>query len=105
MKVNTSTNKTYKATKTGRNIINMAAMLLTTCLSAPAFSTVPQDIDVTNKRSFCTDVIYQIVTDRFVNGNSSNNPTGSAFSSDPANADDRLYHGGDWQGVTNKITP
>lgn len=34
------------------------------------------DTAVTNKQNFSTDVIYQIFTDRFLDGNPSNNPTG-----------------------------
>lgn len=59
------------------------------------------DTSVTNKQNFSTDVIYQIVTDRFSDGNSSNNPTGTAFSSGCTNL--KLYCGGDWAGITNKI--
>lgn len=59
------------------------------------------DTSVNNKLDYSTDVIYQIVTDRFADGNSSNNPTGSAFSSDHSNL--KLYFGGDWQGITDKI--
>nr|P31835.1 RecName: Full=Cyclomaltodextrin glucanotransferase; AltName: Full=Cyclodextrin-glycosyltransferase; Short=CGTase; Flags: Precursor [Paenibacillus macerans] len=59
------------------------------------------DTSVNNKLNFSTDTVYQIVTDRFVDGNSANNPTGAAFSSDHSNL--KLYFGGDWQGITNKI--
>lgn len=57
------------------------------------------DTDVTNTASFSTDVIYQIVTDRFFDGNPSNNPSGDLF--DPF--DLRKYHGGDWAGITKKL--
>jgi len=56
---------------------------------------------VSNKVNFTSDVIYQIITDRFVDGNAANNPGGSAFS--PGCTQLKLYCGGDWQGVTNKI--
>jgi glycosidase len=59
------------------------------------------DTSVSDKQNFDTDVVYQIVTDRFVDGNSANNPTGSAFSSDCSQL--KLYCGGDWQGIINKI--
>jgi glycosidase len=55
--------------------------------------------DVTNTACYSTDVIYQIVTDRFVDGDSSNNPTGDIFNK----SDMRKYHGGDWAGITQKI--
>lgn len=58
-----------------------------------------EDAAVTNTASFSTDVIYQIVTDRFFDGNPSNNPTGSIF--DKSNL--QKYHGGDWAGITQKL--
>ncbi|MGN0352323.1 MAG: alpha-amylase family glycosyl hydrolase [Roseburia sp.] len=57
------------------------------------------DADTDNSASFSTDVIYQIVTDRFVDGDSSNNPTGDIFDT----SDLKKYHGGDWAGITEKI--
>jgi len=68
-------------------------------LAAAACAT--PDTDVSNKENFSTDVVYQIVTDRFLDGNSANNPTGASFSSDCSQR--KLYCGGDWQGITNKI--
>lgn len=65
-----------------------------------------EDTDVDNSASFATDVIYQIVTDRFYDGDPTNNPTGglydyNAWGSDSRN--NRLYHGGDWAGIIDKI--
>lgn len=60
------------------------------------------DTDVGNKQNFSTDVIYQIVTDRFVDGNKANNPTGDAFDS-TCTKNLKLYCGGDWQGIIDKI--
>lgn len=57
------------------------------------------DASVENSASFSTDTIYQIVTDRFFDGDTSNNPTGEIY--DPSN--NRKYHGGDWAGITQKI--
>lgn len=57
------------------------------------------DSNVGNTASCSTDVIYQIITDRFLDGNPGNNPTGSIFDKN----DMRKYHGGDWQGIINKI--
>ncbi len=76
-----------------------AAFLAVLALAPAAFAT--PDTSVANKQGFDTDVIYQIVTDRFVDGNAANNPTGGAFSSDCSQR--KLYCGGDWQGITNKI--
>jgi cyclomaltodextrin glucanotransferase len=51
------------------------------------------------------DVVYQILTDRFFNGDSTNNiPSGSPSSIfDGTGADLKLYQGGDWQGLVDKI--
>ncbi|MCD8373211.1 MAG: IPT/TIG domain-containing protein [Clostridia bacterium] len=57
------------------------------------------DSDVANSASFSTDTIYQIVTDRFFDGDTSNNPTGELYDT----TDNRKYHGGDWAGITKKI--
>ena len=52
------------------------------------------------------DLVYQIITDRFVDGDTSNNvpidfdPT--LF--DGSGNDLKLYQGGDWQGIINKIS-
>lgn len=77
----------------------LALLLAASAAAAPSFAT--PDTSVANKQGFNTDVIYQIVTDRFVDGNSANNPTGAAFSSGCTQL--KLYCGGDWQGVINKI--
>jgi len=53
---------------------------------------------------FSGDVIYQIVTDRFNDGNSANNnPSASPnlYSAEKSNW--RYYFGGDWDGITAKI--
>ncbi len=51
------------------------------------------------------DVVYQILTDRFYNGDSSNNiPAGSPSSIfDGAGNDLKLYQGGDFDGIVAKI--
>ncbi|MFD2670005.1 alpha-amylase family glycosyl hydrolase [Marinicrinis sediminis] len=59
------------------------------------------DTDVSNKVNFNTDVIYQIVTDRFLDGDSTNNPSGTIF--DGSCTQLKKYCGGDWQGIINKI--
>ena len=79
-----------------------AFVLLVTLLipsNAAAVTIGVQDTDVSNSASFSTDTIYQIVTDRFFDGDSSNKPTGDIF--DITNP--RKYHGGDWKGITQKI--
>lgn len=57
--------------------------------------------DVSNDVNFTSDVIYQVMTDRFHDGNASNNPTGSLYSSDCSQL--KKYCGGDWAGITQKI--
>jgi len=56
------------------------------------------------------DVVYQIITDRFYDGNTSNNVPSSAELFDDANGDNigdgndlKLYQGGDFQGIIDKI--
>ena len=68
-------------------------------INAGAATTGEPDSAVSNSASFSTDTIYQIVTDRFFDGNPSNNPSGDIY--DPSNP--RKYHGGDWDGITQKI--
>ena len=75
-----------------------AALFMT--LAGVSVWAVP-DTDVANKQGFNTDVIYQIVTDRFVDGNAANNPSGPAFSAGCTQR--KLYCGGDWKGIQNKI--
>lgn len=52
------------------------------------------------------DVVYQIITDRFYNGDSSNDiPSGSPSAIfDGTGADLKLYQGGDWDGLVDKIS-
>ena len=66
---------------------------------AEASGNPTNDSDVENSASFSTDTIYQIVTDRFFDGDPSNNPTGEIFDKN----DPRKYHGGDWAGIIDKI--
>ena len=48
---------------------------------------------------FSAGIIYQIVTDRFYDGDSSNNMLRRSFDK----TDPRKYHGGDWTGIVKKI--
>jgi len=57
--------------------------------------------DTSNDVNFANDVIYQIMTDRFHDGDATNNPSGSLFSS--GCADLKKYCGGDWAGIVQKI--
>lgn len=58
-------------------LISLFALLPKTNVFAQADS--GSDADVGNYSSMSTDVIYQIVTDRFVDGDPSNNPTGEIY--------------------------
>lgn len=51
------------------------------------------------------DVVYQIITDRFSDGDTANNvPSGfDPTLYDGTGSDLKLYQGGDWQGIINKI--
>ncbi|EFM09891.1 alpha amylase catalytic region [Paenibacillus curdlanolyticus YK9] len=50
------------------------------------------------------DTIYQIMTDRFSDGDTSNNATGTAIRyAENSDEDFRYMKGGDWQGIINKL--
>lgn len=71
-----------------------------TAWAASSTAATASDSPVTSK-----DVVYQIITDRFYDGDPSNNvPSGidpSLF--DGTGQKYRLYQGGDWQGIIDKI--
>lgn len=77
---------------------------------AVLFTLVPNGIlaqDISDNLGPVTskDVVYQIITDRFCDGDSSNNVP-SGFDSDlydGTGADLKLYQGGDWSGIIEKI--
>lgn len=58
-----------------------------------------------NKVNYCTDVVYQIVTDRFFHGSPSLLPgwNMTAFMTPLETKTDRFFCGGNWQGVIDKI--
>lgn len=75
----------------------LATILLLGSLSACQTKT-KKLTDLTQER------IYQIMTDRFYDGDPSNNAKGEAFRYQEETADDFKYmHGGDWQGIIEKI--
>lgn len=95
----------------------LALFAIAAVLVLPAVSLHPREAEALTASSALSpvtpkDTVYQIITDRFVDGNTSNNiPSG--FDStlfDDANSDGKgdgndlkLYQGGDWQGIINKI--
>ena len=59
----------------------------------------------TTKADFTGDTIYQIITDRFYDGDTTNNNPASSpnlYSADKSNW--TLYWGGDWAGITQKMS-
>ncbi|KZE69210.1 hypothetical protein AWM68_02785 [Fictibacillus phosphorivorans] len=86
-----------------KSLLVSAALSLSLAFSKLPFEDNQQIAEAAsfNKINYGQDVIYQIMTDRFSDGNAANNPTGNLFSSDCSNL--RKYCGGDWQGIINKI--
>ncbi|NUO58065.1 MAG: alpha-amylase [Hamadaea sp.] len=69
----------------------------------PATS-VRADAPVSNRASLKQDLCYQIVTDRFFDGNTgNNNPTKSPGLYDSTKANWKLYWGGDFAGIQAKL--
>ena len=58
---------------------------------------VTPNTDTEDKLAWDEEIIYFIVTDRFLNGNSANDPD----STDKGHLE--AYHGGDFQGIINKV--
>ncbi|KKC47415.1 alpha-amylase [Paenibacillus sp. D9] len=94
-------NLTLKRILAGAAIATMLAGAQLTPAAPMGLASAAPDTAVGNKQNYSTDVIYQLFTDRFSDGNPANNPTGAAFSSGCTNK--RVYCGGDWQGIVNKI--
>lgn len=80
-------------------VVSMGLSFLPKATAVMATMDTAADSDVTNSAGFSTDTIYQIVTDRFFDGDSTNNPTGDIYDK----TDNRKYHGGDWAGITQKL--
>ncbi len=78
------------------------AALLTITIALPQSSTHASAFVAPGSPGVLTegDVIYQVLVDRFSNGNTSNDNFGYG-DYDPANLG--MYHGGDWQGLTNHL--
>jgi glycosidase len=72
----------------------LAAAVLGGCVEPPVPGEAPLTSNVTDWRD---EVIYQILTDRFEDGDTSNN-TPVVDLDDPT-----AYHGGDWQGIIDRL--
>lgn len=78
----------------------VAVVVAAIVVALPEYNAIAKTAaDVSNKGEYSTDVIYQIVTDRFYDGDTSNNPSGDIFDK----SDMKKYHGGDWEGIIDKI--
>ena len=74
-------------------------------LCAALMITLIPPVSVSAATSLRGESIYQIMVDRFYDGDSSNNATGEAFRYTEDTQDDfRYMHGGDWQGIIDKIS-
>ncbi len=82
-------------------IMSLSVIYNNGSMTVDAAAAYPGDAAVSNKANYGTDVIYQIVTDRFSDGNTANNPTGALYDSTKTQL--KKYFGGDWQGIINKI--
>lgn len=81
--------------------LKVVSMLLgiVSLMSTEYYSTRSQAVE-----SLQGESIYQIMVDRFYDGDSSNNALGEAFRYSEITQDDfRYMHGGDWQGIIDKI--
>lgn len=78
---------------------SLSALLALALSTSPALAT--PDTSITSELNYSTNFIYQIVTDRFVDGSIGNNPVGPAFSASCTQRE--LYCEGDWKGVQSKI--
>jgi glycosidase len=79
-----------------------AGVLLAALLPAIASQA---DAPVSNRASLKQDLCYQIVTDRFFNGNSGNdNPAKSPGLYDSSKTNWKMYWGGDFNGIQQKLS-
>src|SRR5258705_12206779 len=82
------------------------AVWTTACMSGlmPDHDAFDQATSVTNKANYETDTIYELMVDRFYDGDpTNNNPYSQANSYDSTGTNINDYFGGDWQGVTAKM--
>lgn len=82
----------------------ITSILLSTVINL--FVLAPQQADAASIGTINeNDTIYQIMVDRFNDGDSSNNATGAAIRyGENSEEDFRYMKGGDWQGVIDKLS-
>ena len=81
----------------------MSVLLMGLLALIPVSSTTAGNVD--SDASYKGDVCYQIATDRFFDGDTSNNnPSQSAGLYDASKSNWKLYWGGDWAGIEAKMT-
>ncbi|MGP4038428.1 alpha-amylase family glycosyl hydrolase [Gracilibacillus sp. D59] len=86
----------FKELKICTKTIALFVVLLLIISFLPSVLKAASDV---NKVNYARDTIYQIVTDRFHDGDTSNNPEGELYSQ----TDLHKYMGGDWKGISEKI--
>ncbi|WP_159442057.1 alpha-amylase family glycosyl hydrolase [Clostridium sp. Marseille-P2415] len=78
--------------------------LIVSFLCIIMISGIPIPAHALAKDNLRQDTIYQIMVDRFYDGNPDNNAKGEAFRNTENTQDDfRYMHGGDWEGIIEKI--
>ena len=86
--------------KTKKSLCKMIVSLLSVIILCSVMPAVPTQA-ATSLRG---ESIYQIMVDRFYDGDKSNNAKGEAFCYTENTQDEfRYMHGGDWQGIIDKI--
>lgn len=97
--------------KRARYSLLLTTLILALLFQGQAFSPTPayavptcSSTDVSNKANYESDTMYELLTDRFSDGDATNNnPFNLANSYDPTHTDINKYFGGDWQGIINNI--
>ena len=78
------------------------AILLSVCTVSSGL--IVKDTKAEAADSLQGESVYQIMVDRFYDGDPSNNAKGEAFRTAEYIEDDfRYMHGGDWQGIIEKL--
>ena len=91
-----------KTTKRILSLVMCLAMLLPFTLQIVPVAAA--DTGATNAMTLQGERIYQIMTDRFYDGDPTNNAQGEALRYQEITAEDMRYmKGGDWQGIIEKI--